>query len=360
MPLVSRPQLVLLEIACAAALIAVAFQGAWLVAGSVACLLCLLLALPVRGRPLRLVLQSWMSMKSRRADLRSGHGVASLAGGDYDVVSVPAVGGGVPIGAIRDGSTWSVPLSLPLNDMFNNDAPIPLERVSSLLMVEDVPLTSVRLVTTIAPARVPPQAPPGPAAPSSRFATRHLVLTLDTLYAADAIAARGGQPAINQILRRCVLRAEEVLTSAGVEVRRLPQDVVSMDNANCLGPMSPGPDGRLPTATENLGVVRMDTTVAKTFAITGPDAVTRLDQLAAMLRTQMVATSVVLGPGSGHQPPTMSLLLRVSGTADVVAGAERHLTSAGRTMGLRVLAVSGEQAPLLRATTLLGVPVAAA
>lgn len=360
MSLVSRTQLVLLEIACAAALVAVAFRGVWLVAGCVVAAVCLLLAVPMGGRPIHQVLRSWSGMKSRGSQLRSGHGVAALAGNDYEVVTVPAVGGGVPIGAIHHGATWSVPLSLPLNDMFNDEAPIPLERISTLLMVEDVPLSSVRLVTTIAPARVAPNAPPGPVTAASRFATRHLVLTLDTLYAADAIASRGGRQAINQILRRCVLRAEEVLSSAGVEVRRLPQDLVAMDNANCLGPISPGPDGRLPGAKEDLGGVRLDTTVTKTFAVTGADAVSRLDELAAMLHTQVVATSIVLGPGMGHRPPTMSLLVRVSGTADVVAGAERHLVAAGRGMGLRVMGVPGEQAPMLRATTLLGVPAEAA
>ncbi|WP_067431663.1 hypothetical protein [Nocardioides jensenii] len=360
MSLLSRPRLVLLEIACAAALVALAFKGVWLVIGAVVAVTCLALALvSVRRRSLHLVVRSWLAMRSRKRQLK-GQGIASLAGGTYEVVTVPSVGGGTPLGAIRDATTWSVPLSLPLSDIFNEDIAIPLDRLANLLTVEDVPLSSVRLVTTIAPVAIPPGTPDGPVPPASRLATRHLVLTLDTLHAADVIAERGGVPAINQILRRCVLRAEEVLSSAGVEVRRLPEKVVALDSASCLGPVPVAADGSLPTAVEALNQVRLDNTVAQTFAVTGADAVAKLDLLATLLPVPIVATSVVLHPGTGRQPPTYMLLLRVSGSTEVVRSAEEHLKRISQGLSLHIDRVIGEQVPLLKATTLLGVAMEAA
>ena len=66
-------------------------------------------------------------------------------------MTVPSAGRGPEVGAIRDVTTWSVPLALPLTDLFNDDVPIDLDRVATLLTVEDVPLASVRLVTVTAP-----------------------------------------------------------------------------------------------------------------------------------------------------------------------------------------------------------------
>ncbi|KRF14204.1 type VII secretion protein EccE [Nocardioides sp. Soil796] len=358
MSLLSRPRLVLLEIAAAAALVAVAFKGIWMPAGGVVAVVAAALALvSVRRRGLHQVVRSWLAMRSRRSRLR-GQGIASLTGDSYEVVSVPTAGGGVPVGAIRDATTWSVPLALPLAGVFNDDAPIPLERLATLLTVEDVPLSSVRLVTMTAPATA--GNPAGPVAPAPRLAMRHLVLTLDTVYAADVIAQRGGHAAIHQILRRCVLRAEEVLASAGVEVRRLTEKVVAMDSASCLGPVPMSPDGTLPSATESLNDVRLEGSMSMTFAVSGDDAVTKLDQLAAVLPVPIVATSAVLQPGPLHRHPTLLLLLRLSGPTEVVQGAVDHLDSVSRDLGLRINRVLGEQVPLLKATTLLGVSAEAA
>lgn len=360
MPLPSRPQLVLLEIAAGAALVAVAFRSFWFPIGIGVAAVCAVLALvPVRRRGLYRVVQSWLGMRSRRSTLR-GHGVASMSEGGSWVVTVPSAGRGAAVGAIRDATTWSVPLDLPLTRVFNDDPPIDLDRVATLLTVEGVPLASVRLVTVTAPAPIAAGAPPGPVAPSSRHATRHLVLTLDTAYAADVIAERGGEPAIHQILRRCVLRAEEVLAAAGVDVRRLPESAVAADSYHSLGPVARVPDEAMAPARETLGHVEILDWIAMTFAVTGTDALARLSELAESLPVPVVATSVVLQPGPVRREAVMTVLVRLSGPADVVRAAEAPLVAASQHLGVRVDRVYGEQLPLLKATTLLGVAVGSA
>jgi type VII secretion protein EccE len=355
MPRSVLTQLVLLQIAAAGVVVGLAFEGPWLAAGVVVAVVALALLVPVRRRSLYLVVRSWWAMRSRRRRTR-GEGIASLVGGTYQVVTVPRGSGGVSVGAIRDGTTWTVPLSLPLLDVFNDDPPIPVEGLARLLTIEDVPLSSVRVVTLLSPSAPGAAAPPGASAPLSRLATRFLVLTLDTAYAADVIAARGGSAAIEQILRRCVLRAEEVLNGAGVALRRLQAGSVELHSASSLGPVQ-APDGTYPPALERPDHVLMAGSTSMTFALTGKDAMTQVEQLAGSLAVPIVATSVAVQPGPAPQrTPTLRLLVRLSGPAQVVREGASRLEAAARQRGLGVHRLLGDQVPELRATTLLGVP----
>lgn len=350
MPLPSRTQLVLAEIAAGAALTAFALRGVWsYVGGTVAAVALLLAVVPVGRRGLYGVVGSWFGMRSRRPSRRR----AAEGPGAWSV-TVPSAGRGPEVGAIRDVTTWSVPLALPLTDLFNDDVPIDLDRVATLLTVEDVPLASVRLVTVTAPVRLAASAPAGPVEPVARSAARYLVLSLDTSAAADVIAERGGSAAIHQILRRCVLRAEEVLTANGVKVVRLPETAVALESARCLNPGAATVDGGLGLARETLGDVRFPDGLAVTYSLEGDGVLDRLDRVAQSLPVPLVATSVVLEHGPRREAPRCTVLLRLTGPPDVVRRGEEQLTAMTRALGVRADRVVGEQLPLLRATTLLG------
>lgn len=354
MPLASRPRLVLLEIAVGAGLVGYAFGGAWLPLGAVLAGLCLLLALvPVHRRPLASVVASWLAMHARRA--RRGRRSAARPGEQHRVVTVPSSGRGAAVGAIQGGQTWSVPLEMPLNAITNDDAPIDLDRVAALLTIEGVPLASVRIVTVSWPAMPAPTELVGTGQRPSQRATRHLVLTLDTAHAADVIVERGGPPAVHQILRRCVLRAEELLHATGVEVTRLSEMAVATAAAGTIGRTATGPDVSLVATSESLDHVDLPDCTARTFTVSGPDTLARLADLAQAVQAPVVATSVVLQADGPRRTPLVTVLLRISGPADVVSGAVGPLAASAAGLGLRVDPVLGGQLPLLRATTLLGV-----
>lgn len=354
MPRPTRTQLVLLEIAAAALVVGLAREGAWLLAGAGVAAVCLVLLAPWRRRSVYLVLRSWAGMRGRRRRVR-GAGLASLSEGDLEVVTVPRGSGGVSVGAIRAATTWSVPLSLPLLDVFNDDPSIPLDGLAQLLTVEDVPLSNVRVVCLVSPAAAGGADPPG-GVPLPRLTSRFLVLSLDTAYAADVIAARGGSAAVEQVLRRCVLRAEEVLNGAGVAIKRLPAPLVELHNASSLGPVT-APDGSVPPAVERSDHVVIAGSTSMTFSVTGADALARLDQVAASLAAPIVATCISLQPGPPpHRKPDVQLLVRLSGPGETVREAARALEGVARSAGLTLHRLVGDQAPLLRATTLLGMP----
>lgn len=354
MPLASRPRLVLLEIAVGAGLVAYAFGGVWLPVGAVVAVLCLLLALvPVHRRPLASVVGSWFSLQARRR--RRGRRSAARPGEQHRVVTVPSAGRGAAVGAIQGGQTWSVPLEMPLNGIVNDDAPIDLDRVAALLTIEGVPLASVRIVTVSWPAMPAPAELVGSAQRPVQRATRHLVLTLDTAHAADVIVERGGPPAVHQILRRCVLRAEELLHATGVEVTRLSEMAVATAAAGSIGRTASGPDVSLLATSEALDHVDLPDCTARTFTVSGTDALARLGDLARTVQAPVVATSVVLQADGVRPTPLVTILLRISGAPDVVSGAVAPLMSSAAALGLRVAPVLGGQLPLLRATTLLGV-----
>lgn len=353
MPLASRPRLVLLEIAFGAALAAYAFGGAWLPVGIVVAVVCAALALvTVHRRPLYSLLGSWAGMRTRRP---GGRREVVRPRDRFQVVTVPPAGRGAAVGAIQGETTWSVPLEMPLNGIVNDDVPLDLDRVAALLRIEGVPLASVRVVTVMWPAMPGPDSLVGPAPRPSQRASRHLVLTLDTAYAADVIVERGGPPAVHQILRRCVLRAEELLHTTGVEVARLSDRAVAAAAAGAVGRTATGPDVSLLATAETLGQVELVDGTARTFTVTGPEVFARLGELAQTAQAPVVATSVVLQSDVTGRRPMVTVLMRISGASEVVANAVDPLVAAGASLGLRVAPVLGGQLPLFQATTLVGV-----
>lgn len=349
----------LLEIAAAAVVTGLALRRAWLPAGIAIGVVFAVLALGrLQHRWVHHLIASWFGMQLRRRRLR-GPGVASLSGG-YDVVTVPSGSRGIALGAVRDRTTWTVPLELPLLGVLNDDPPVPVEALTGLLTIEDVPLSAVRLLTMTTPASPPPDGPHGPLQPLSRLAARYLLLTLDTVLAAEVITDRGGsEAAVHQILRRCVARAEEVFAAAGIPVRHLGEAKLTGIAAHCLGPLQPGADGSVPAAQEKLRQVTIADTESMTITVEGPDAAAKLDQLTGLLPVPIVATAVVARPGTARSAD-VSLLVRVSGKSwQVRAATGRSLDSGAAALGLTLRRGAGEQVPLLRATTPFGVERAA-
>jgi type VII secretion protein EccE len=358
-PQFTRTQLVLAELAAAAALAGYAARGAWLIAGGVAAAGLLVSAgVPIRRRWLYQLVLSWIALLRRRRRSARRVGLAGMFG-DYQVESVPGVGDGSRIGVVRSGTTWCLPLALGLDGVFNDDAPVPVDLLGRLLSVEDVRLSSVRLVTLTAPAQLPAYAPAGPVAPATPLAARYCLLTLDTRRAADAIAARGGtEAAVQQILRRCAVHAERALSTAGLSVRRLDENAVGGLFATWMGPATPAVGRRAPTSAESWRDVRVAGTWSTVFAVSGDgnDVTDRVARLAAAAPTPIVATTLLLQPAAGRADVDATLLMRLSAPDSVSeAGAIDWLSRIARAFGLIVQRLDGEQGPLLRATTPLGV-----
>lgn len=346
----------MLEVGLAAGAVGYAYGGMWFPIGVGVAVLCASFALlSLGGRGIDRIVASWVAMRFRRAGVR-GQGISSLTRDEYDVITVPPGSRGVTMGAVREGTLWSVPLELPLLDVLNEDPALPLDGLASLLSIEGVPLASVRLVTLTSPSRVPSNPAAGPLGPMSRLATRYLVLTLDTLAAADIIAERGGDAAVPQILRRLVLRAEDVLSAANVPSRRMSRSAVLSHGDSCLGPVTPGPDGAVPPIDEEFAQVEIGGAVSMTVTLVGPDVLAKLDPITAGLGVPVLATSVVIRPGPPPlRTPTVTILLRLTGSASELQAAERQLDALTDQLGLSSHRYLGEQAPLLKATTLLGV-----
>jgi type VII secretion protein EccE len=377
-PRPTKAQLVLVELAAAAVLGGRALDtgwltGAWSIAGAAIGVVLLLLAIvPVSGRWLYQLIRSTVGMRGRRRRAARGPGLVGLFG-DYEIESVPAAGRrGRTLGVVRSGTTWSLPLVLTLDAVFNDDAAVPVELLADLLHVEDVPFSSVRLFTLVAPAQTPPNAPAGPVPPLVPLAARYCLITLDTRRAADAIAARGGtSAAVHQILRRCAVHAEQVLATAGVTVRRLDENAVASLFATWLGPVSDDRSRDGEHAVESLRDVLVDGTWSTMFAVSGDgeDLADRVTRLAAAAPTPVAATALVLTPtghggdtgggnggGNGARGVEATMLLRLSAPAGAAReGAAESLRLLAQAYGLRMQRISGEQGSMLRATTPLGV-----
>lgn len=359
MPQPSRTQLVLAEVGAAALMTGVAVGGVWLIAGAVGAAVFVALAvLPVRRRWLYQVAASWLSLLGRRRRAARYDGLAGMLG-DYEVETVAAGRHGIALGVVHAGTTWCLPLVLGLDGVFNDDAPVPVDLLTGLLSIEDVSLSSVRLLTLTAPAQLPAYAPPGPAAPMTPLAARYCLLTLDTRRAADAVAARGGtQAAVHQILRRCAQHAEGVLSRAGVSVRRLDERAVKALFAAWMGPQTPTAGRDAPGSVESWRDVRVAGTWSTVFAVTGDgaDLSERVARLAAAAPTPVVATTLLLRRVGDRGDIEASLLMRLSGPGSVSEpGAVDWLSRFASTFGLIVQRLDGEQGPLLRATTPVGI-----
>jgi type VII secretion protein EccE len=359
MPRFTLAQFVLLELAAAAVLGGWAASNLGLVVGAVVGVVLLALgALPVRRRWLYQVAISWAGMvRRRRRSSRSANGLAGLLG-DYTVESVQGAGGRGRMGVVHSGTTWSLCLIVGLDAVFNDDFPVPIKLLADLLEVEDVPLSTVRLLTMTAPARTPASSPRGPAPALAPLVARYVLITLDTRRAADAIAARGGgEPAIHQILRRCAVRAEQVLATGGLTARRPDERAVESLFSTWLGPAVVQGSRRDDQTLESADSVRVAGTWSTIFAVTGagPDIADRVTKLVAAAPTPVATTSLVLRPGRRRDRVEATMLVRLS--APVTAprqDAVESLALVARAFDLELQRLDCEQGELLRATTPIG------
>jgi type VII secretion protein EccE len=350
-------QLVLLEIAAGSVTAGIAGRHAWTAIGiAVGIVFAGLSLVPVQRRWLYQALGSRVRLAGRRGSRRRYTGLASLAG-PYQIVDV-ATSGGAPIAVIRAGTTWALPLELRQDSVFNDDAGVPLDGLASLLEIEDVALASVRLLSLATPALVPAGAPTAPPPLLARGATRYCVLTLDTMIAAEALAARGGSDAaINQILRRCALRAEEVLGSATLRLEALDETAARRALEDCLGPAAPVGNASAAATTESANGIRVGGTYSTTVLIGGSAAVAlrSVGELIPYLPGRIAATALVLTPGRHRDGSESTLLVRVSAPLDSASGQlAGQLRKALSQAGVPVQRLAGEQGELLRASTPLG------
>ncbi|HZE48435.1 MAG TPA: hypothetical protein VE074_02670 [Jatrophihabitantaceae bacterium] len=349
-------QLVLLEIAAAAIVAGIAGQHAWVVVGiAVGVPFALLAVVPVQRRWLYQVLVSRLRLSGRRRDQRRYPGLASLVG-PYDVVDVAS--GGSPIAVVRAGTTWALALELRQDSIFNDDAPVPLAGLASLLTIEDVALASVRLINFVTPPTVPAAAPTPPSPILAKTAARYCVLTLDSLRAAPALSARGGSDAaVAQILRRCAMRAEEVLGSSTLHVSTLDEGAVHRLLDNCLGPTTSATGRGAAATNETSSGIRVGGTYSSSVAVGGSagGAMRRLTDVLPYLPGRIAATTLVVTPGRRGAPARSTLLVRLSAPDDrdaqaLADGLKQRIGKAG----LAVQRLHGEQGILLRASTPLG------
>lgn len=355
-PRVTLLQVVLLELAAAAAAGGIAEQGSWLVADvAAAAVLVVLAVVPIGGRWMYQLAQSYFALVRRRRSIR-GPGLQSLLGG-YQITTVPAGRQGTTFGAVSLGTTWTVPVEVGLDRVLNDDPPVPVHELATLLRVEDVPMASVRLVTMVSPA---PRSPSGTPAPPHLVA-RYVLVTLDLSTASAAVAARGGtDAAVAQILRRCAMRAEQVLSANGLTVRRLDEVSVAALFVSLFGPSSVVRGGTLPRTVETWRDVCVGGTWSMSFAVRGggPDVADRVLALAGTAPVPVAVSSLLLrrssrGAGAGV---AASLVLRVSGPGqEPDRSVVSVLADGARESGLTLQRLDGEQGSLLRATTPVGV-----
>ncbi len=356
-----RVQWVMLEGAAALAVLgSVSGIAGRCAAWAAAALLLVLAVVPVGGRWLYAVVLSAVGLTRRRRASGRWGGLEGVLG-RYEVTSVAGLGD-TRIGAIRVGTAWTIALEVMTDDLFNGDAAVSVADLEAMLEIEDVPLAAVRLLTGIAPAR--PGVGASPAAPLlGRATARHCLLTVDTRLAAAALAARGGsQAAIEQVLRRCALRAEEVLRQSGVSVRALDAAALQRLVDGCLGPEArlQDPAAPPPRTEEQWNAVLVGGTCSTTMAaVGGVSQVCRaLAEIGPYLPGALCASVLVV-----QRPPlqatTVSSYLRASSPAgDGVGGGalQAALRAAASVVGLELISVGGDQAAAFGLTTPLGAP----
>lgn len=360
MPGPTKTQFVLVEVAAAAVLGGYAINPVCYFVGiGVAVVLLVLALVPLDRRWLYQVLGSrWALLRRGRAARRGGRqGLAGLLG-DYTIERIEGRRGGSDVAVVRSGSTWTLPLVLTLDGVVNDDAAVPLDLLAGLLTVEGVPMSSVRLFTLSTPATTVSQAPAGPGSPLPRLVARYCLLTLDTRRAASAITERGAtEAAIGQIMRRCAVHTEQVMATADVGVRRLDEAGVAALFGTWMGPVAPRSGHRAATSEETRRDVRVDGTWSTVFAVSGsgPDVASRVARLAAAAPTPVVATCLVLRPAA-RGGVAASMLVRMSAPDDrPPLDAYNSLSVLAPAYDLVMQRADGEQAPLLLATTPLGV-----
>lgn len=374
------------ELAAAAVVGGLALGGAWSVAGiAVGAAVAVLALVPLQQRWLYVVVASWWRWTVRRR--RAAPGLAGALG-SYRVESVPggrkgpaprtpdtagaaearspgrrdgaepAGSNAATIGVVRTGAVWTVPLLLGLDDVLGGDAGVPLGTLAELLEIEDVPLGELRLLTVSTPARVAPGAPTAPGAPVDQFAARYLLLAVDGRRAADALTARGGdRRAVEQVVRRCVVAAEQAMGNVGVGVRRLDEGAVAGLFAAWMGPAAPATGRRGAQSVESWRDLRVAGTWSMSTVVSGPasQVVEQAQRLAAAAPTPIVATALVLRPGRAGRNAAATLAVRFSAPdTPAVADTAAAVTAMAQGYGLAIRPVGGEQLPLLRMTSAVG------
>jgi hypothetical protein len=351
-------QLVLLEIAASGVVCGLAAGPGWAVVGvAIAAVFVAVGLVPLERRWLYQALASRLRLRVRRRRQRRFTGLASLVG-SYQIIDVARTGDRA-VGVIRAGTIWALPLELRPDGVLNDDGGVALDGLLPLLRIEDVPIASVRLLTVVSPAVVPAAAPAGPGPQVALASSRYCILTVDTILAAGALAARGGsQAAISQILRRCAIRAQEVLATSRLHVHTLDEPAVRSILDDCLGPPAPIRSPRDAATVESAAGIRIGGTYSSTLVVGGAAEVAfaRLAEALPYLPGRVAATSLVLMAGRHEDDACTTLLVRVSTPADKsaskLARQLRHVLSQAE---LRVQRVNGEQSGLLRASTPLGV-----
>ena len=238
---------------------------------------------------------------------------------------------GASIGVVRCGTTWSLPLVLGLDSVFNDDAAVPVHLLAELLHVEDVPLSSVRLFTLVTPPQRPARAPAGPA----RAADPAGRAVLPDHPRHPARGRRDGRPRrraarpSHQILRRCAVHAEQVLATAGLTVRRLDEDAVASLFATWLGPAASTATGGAATKLASPGATCGWPAPGRRSSRSAARATTSLDRvarLAAVAPTPVVGTSLVLQPDRPRRRPRSRHAAGAAERARVRAARRRRST----------------------------------
>lgn len=352
--------LLLLEVAVGLSALAWVSVGMPRLAALVCASLALVLgAVPVDGKWLYQVLSGRLRRWRRGADLATRIAHTGIAG-EYQIVPVPT-GTDATIAAVRVGTSYTIALELAVDDLLTVDAPVPLADLESMLSIENVPMDSIRLMTVCTPQRAPNGVPVR--AGTSRAATRYCLLTFDAQRGADALAARGGsQAAIEQILRRCALRARELLTHSDLTVRSLDDAALLALVRDCLGPAAIGPDVT-DRVLELPDGVWVGGTYSTTVACHGqePQVLGALADAAAYLPGAVSVQTVVLTRRGASDEAALLTLLRCSAPAvpggSPVTALRDCMQDVATSAGIGLAGLLGEQLPALGLTTPLPVRV---
>ncbi|MEU8526640.1 type VII secretion protein EccE [Streptomyces sp. NPDC048629] len=155
----------------------------------------------------------------------------------------------VRLGVVHDGRAWISLVAVERGDDVIDggatDAPLPTERLSELLRLDDIVFDSVQVLvqSVSAPAGRDAAAEMCPASYQELNKDRTvlsqsawIVLRLDAARCPEAIAARGGDDAgIRRVLRRGVLRAVGILEDAGWQARVLDEVEAAESLASAAG-----------------------------------------------------------------------------------------------------------------------------
>lgn len=344
MALVWTSRLACVEVAAASVTIGIVEKGPWLVAGAAVAVVLVAAVLPAGGKPLVVALLRRLRVR-RRARTQSSF-EALL--GDYRVVSIAAGRHAPAFAAVREGTTFTAALQLDFDNLFNEDPPIPVARLASTLVVDDVPLSSLRLVT-VRQSSPRHDGRPVSAAPLAPLVQCFCFLTVDVRLARAAILGRGDADlATVQVLRRCVKRIEEVFAPTGASVRVLDADALTAAFTTCLG-QGDGVAASTPAAESwdaiAVGHVRLAT---RAMAGRADAALAAASALSASSGPEGTVTCLVLRPASNAVGFTATLLIRTAGEA-----ADR-IAAGARQFGVTLRELPGEQLDLLRASLPVG------